>query len=72
MKTPLVPQELPLTMPAVPDASSILGIGRSTAYLMLQEGMFPVRVLKVGKRYRVSRADLLEYLGETKNLAGRE
>lgn len=59
--------DLPLTMPAVPDASEILGIGRSTAYGMLQEGTFPVRVLKVGKKYRVSRADLLKFLGETRD-----
>lgn len=61
----VVAQDLPITMPAVPDASSILGIGRSTAYSMLKEGTFPVRVLKVGNRYRVSRADLLSFLGES-------
>lgn len=68
MDPQVAPHELPITMPAVPDASSILGIGRSTAYSMLQDGTFPVRVLKVGKRYRVSRADLLEFLGETRDV----
>lgn len=59
-----VDRRLPLTMAAVPEASSILGIGRSSAYAMLRAGTFPVRVLRVGKKYRVSRADLLNFLGE--------
>lgn len=56
--------DLPLTLDLV-TAGELLGIRRSTAYALVQEGRFPVRVLKIGKKIRVSRADLLAYLGET-------
>lgn len=57
--------DLPLTMPMWPDAARILGMGRSTAYELAKRGEFPVRVLQLGTKKRVSRADLLNYLGET-------
>lgn len=57
-------EALPPTVPLWPDASRILGMGRSTAYQLAKHNQFPVRVLRVGSRYRVSRADLLRYLGE--------
>lgn len=59
------PAELPLTIPLWPHAAEILGMGRSTAYDLAKRGEFPVRLLRIGNKYRVSRADLLRYLGET-------
>lgn len=44
-------------------AARALGIGRSLAYDMAKRGRFPVRVLRLGNRYRVTRADLLRVLG---------
>lgn len=57
-------QSLPLTMDLV-SAGKILGIGRSTTYELVRQDKFPVRVLKLGNKFRVSRADLLAYLGES-------
>lgn len=57
-------EQLPLTMDLV-SAGKILGVGRSTAYELVRQGTFPVRVLKLGNKFRVSRADLLAYLGES-------
>lgn len=34
-------------------AAQILGIGRSKAYEMVRTGEFPVRVMRVGRVYRV-------------------
>ncbi|MGI5214948.1 helix-turn-helix domain-containing protein [Plantactinospora sp. CA-290183] len=45
-------------------AGRACGIGRTLAYDMAKRGEFPVRVLRLGKAYRVTRADLLRYLGE--------
>lgn len=45
-------------------AGRALGVGRTLAYDMAKRGEFPVRVLKLGNRYRVARADLLRFLGE--------
>ena len=44
-------------------AARAFGIGRTLAYDMAKRGRFPVRVLRVGNRYRVTRADLLRALG---------
>lgn len=50
---------------SVPEAGDVLGLGRNKAYELARQGEFPVRVLKIGSRYRVSRADLERYLGIT-------
>lgn len=55
---------LPVTVDIV-TAGKAIGIGRSGAYEMASTGTFPVRVLRLGTKYRVPRADLLRYLGET-------
>ncbi len=55
------PATLPPTFP-VQVASKILGIGRNRTYELISAGRYPVRVLDVGGRFRVSRYDLLEYL----------
>lgn len=60
---------MPLTLPVWPDAAEVLGIGRTTTFDLIRKGTFPIRVLRLGKKMRVSRADLLAYLGETNNAA---
>lgn len=59
---------MPLTLPVWPDAAEVLGIGRTTTFDLIRKGTFPIRVLRLGKKMRVSRADLLAYLGETNNV----
>jgi transcriptional regulator with XRE-family HTH domain len=44
-------------------AAQALGIGRTKAYEMARLGTFPIRLLRMGKRHRVSTADVLAYLG---------
>ncbi|MDG4833040.1 helix-turn-helix domain-containing protein [Solwaraspora sp. WMMD1047] len=44
-------------------AASILGIGRTKAYQLVQAGEFPVKVLRVGRRYLVPVPAILESLG---------
>jgi hypothetical protein len=44
-------------------AGLILGIGRTKAYQLVQDGEFPVQVLRVGRRILVPTARLLELLG---------
>lgn len=48
---------------SVPVAADILGISRSTAYELIRRGEFPVQVLSVGSRKRVSTRALLAFLG---------
>jgi len=47
----------------VPTAAEILGISRSLSYRMVQDGTFPVRVLRLCRAVRISVPDLLAYLG---------
>lgn len=58
------PQALPPTFP-VQTASRVLGIGRNRTYELIKSGDYPIRVIESGGRYRVSRWDLLKYLGAT-------
>jgi hypothetical protein len=44
-------------------ASKILGIGKNQAYAMIKESRYPVRVLNINGRHKVSKFDLLAYLG---------
>ena len=55
------PEKLPPTFP-VQTASRVLGIGKNKTYRLISAGQYPVRVLDVGGRFRVSRYDLLAYL----------
>jgi hypothetical protein len=55
-----------LNLPAAVDlvtAGRAFGIGRSKAYELAKAGAFPCPVLRLGERYRVTRADLLRTLG---------
>ncbi len=55
------PADLPAVIP-VQTASRILGIGRNGTYQLIKAGRYPVRVLEIGGRFKVSRYDLLSYL----------
>ena len=47
----------------VETAGAILGIGRSKSYELAKAGEFPVRVLRIGRRYLVPTPALLDLLG---------
>lgn len=53
-----LPVAFPLDM-----ANRALGMGRTTGYALAKRGSYPVRVLRLGRQYRVTRYDLLGYLG---------
>jgi excisionase family DNA binding protein len=44
-------------------AARALGLGRTKAHELARADEFPIPVLRLGRRYRVKRADLLEFLG---------
>ncbi|SHN19795.1 helix-turn-helix domain-containing protein [Cryptosporangium aurantiacum] len=50
------------TTTSLEEAASILGIGRTKAYELAQQGDFPAKVIRVGRRYRVSVPALLRLL----------
>jgi len=47
------------------EAATQLGIGLSLAYDLAHDGDFPVRLIRLGRRYRCSQADLDALLGAT-------
>ena len=47
----------------VPTAASVLGISRATAYRLVAAGEWPIPVLRLGRYLRVSRADLMAFIG---------
>ncbi|MEU2859894.1 integrase [Streptomyces mirabilis] len=53
---------LPVSFP-LETANRALQLGRTTGYDLAKRGEYPVRVLRLGNAYRVTRADLLRYLG---------
>lgn len=65
-KMALTSEEL-RALPAAVDlvtAGRAFGIGRTKAHELVRAGEFPVPVLRLGRTYRVTRADLLRALGE--------
>lgn len=54
----------PLTVPLWPVAARMLGIGRCKAFELAHSGEFPVRVLRLGSRFLVSRKALLRYIND--------
>ena len=44
-------------------ASKVLGIGKNQTYDLISAGEYPVRVRQICGRWKVSRYDLLAYLG---------
>jgi hypothetical protein len=67
--TSIDPEELPPTFP-VQTASRVLGIGRNQTYALVKARKYPVRVLEINGRYKVSRYDLLRYLGVSQPAGG--
>jgi hypothetical protein len=53
---------LPVSFP-LEIANRALAIGRTRGYEMAKLGAYPVRVLQHGRAYKVTRYDLLRYLG---------
>ncbi|MFI1563909.1 helix-turn-helix domain-containing protein [Streptomyces sp. NPDC020490] len=53
---------LPVTVD-VETAGRAFGVGRTVAYRMVRDGEFPVPVIRVGNKYRVSAAELWRVLG---------
>jgi Helix-turn-helix domain len=52
-------------------AARAIGIGRDRAYALARANKFPVRILPGrGGRYRISKADLLAYLGADQTADG--
>lgn len=54
---------LPVTVDVWPTGAEIFGMSRPTAYELARNGQFPVPVIKVGRRYRVSTAEIFKKLG---------
>jgi len=44
-------------------AGRFFGLGRDATYRAVKDGTFPVPVLKIGGRFRVTRASVLAALG---------
>ncbi|MFC8076245.1 hypothetical protein ACFUN8_12000 [Streptomyces sp. NPDC057307] len=62
----LMSREELLALPVAVDldtSNRALGLGRSKGYELAKRGEYPCRVLRLGKAYRVVRADLLGLLG---------
>ncbi|WP_336156668.1 DNA-binding protein [Amycolatopsis sp. VC5-11] len=43
-------------------AGTVFGLGRTKSYELAQSDEFPVRVIRIGKAYRVVVADLIAFL----------
>lgn len=53
---------LPVSFP-LDVANQALDLGRTTGYDLAKRGAYPVRVLRLGRQYRVTRYDLFAFLG---------
>jgi hypothetical protein len=56
------PEKLPPMVPLM-TARLWVDVGRNQAYQMVRDGTFPVLVREINGRYKVSKWDLLAYLG---------
>ena len=59
---PIDPEALPAVF-GVLTASRVLGIGKNTTSELIKAGRYPVRVREIGGRFKVTRYDLLAFLG---------
>ncbi|MEU4639579.1 DNA-binding protein [Micromonospora sp. NPDC023814] len=57
-------REFPVTVD-LPAAGRCFGIGRDLSYQLARQGAFPCPVLRLGRRLAVTRAALLQALGDT-------
>ncbi|MFN2494848.1 MAG: helix-turn-helix domain-containing protein [Pseudonocardiaceae bacterium] len=48
---------------SVPEAAACLGVTESTGYRLVNAGEFPVRVLRLGRQWRVPTAEVRRELG---------
>lgn len=55
---------LPMSIPLWPTAGQAWGLSRSQTYELAKRDALPFRVVRLGQRLRVTRADLLRSLGE--------
>ena len=62
---PLTPAQVAAlpAMPSVLEAFAALNIGQTLGYQMVRDGEFPIEVIRLGRIFRVRKADLLTYLG---------
>ena len=51
----------------LPEAADALGISRAQAYVSVKRGVFPSKVITVGRRYKAVTADLLRLLEPSPN-----
>lgn len=68
MKSQVVPMSMTelLELPAsvdLPTAGRAFGLGRTRTYELMRAGEFPVRVVRLGNKYRVPTAELRKALG---------
>ncbi|RQX16525.1 hypothetical protein DDE19_14805 [Micromonospora ureilytica] len=64
-----------LRLPAIVDLSTAaraLGVGRTKAYELAKQDLFPCSVLRIGTSYRVRTADLLRLVGIERHGADQE
>lgn len=64
--TPPIARELygwPAVVPLWPDAASVYGLSRTSAFDLAKRGEFPCRVLSLGRLLKVSTSDLMASLG---------
>jgi len=54
--------QLPVVLGPV-QAGRMLGLGRTTTYRLLRQGVFPVPALRAGRTWRVPTAGVLTHLG---------
>jgi len=70
----LSPAEI-LALPAMPTAQqafAALNIGPTAGYQLIADGEFPIEVLRLGRAFRVRRADLLAVVGLAEQAAADE
>jgi hypothetical protein len=56
--------DLPVAI-SLEDANRALGLGRSNGYAMARSGEYPLPLLRLGRKYRCKRSDLLSLLNIT-------
>lgn len=61
--TPLEPLEQLPPVLDLPTAAKLLGVGRSAAYVLVRENLWPTPVIRVGRGIRIPTAPLLALLG---------
>ena len=63
-------EDLALKMYTIPEIVPILGISEKALLAMIREGQIKAR--KLGHRWKVSRANLIEFLNTPTNLQGQQ